>query len=149
MRRHIAAWCIAALGLATLTACASTGTGVAAGPDSTAPTPVASSPAVTPSPLPTKVPPPPITMSPPHTIAPTAFPSPRMQTLVGQVYTGAEPSCLLLKQDNVPYLLLTPDTMKLRAGTRVSVTGYVLTGIMTHCQQGRPFKVVKLGQPTP
>jgi hypothetical protein len=62
-------------------------------------------------------------------------------SLSGQIYSGAEPSCLLLKQGDVQYLLLASDTMKLRVGLRAVVTGHVVTGIMTHCQQGKPFEV--------
>jgi hypothetical protein len=161
MRRHIAGWRTAALSLGTLglgilslSACAQPVGSVGAG--SSAPTaapsespssPAPSSPVPAPTaslPAPSGSMTPPIIIRPPN---PTA--SGKQVSLSGQIYSGAEPSCLLLKQGTVQYLLLASDSMKLRAGMRAVVTGHVVHGIMTHCQQGVPFQVTNIDAMTP
>ncbi len=63
-------------------------------------------------------------------------------TLTGTIYAGAEPSCLLLLQGRVVYLLDAADSWKLRAGQRVVVSGKLAPrGAMSHCMQGTPFLV--------
>jgi hypothetical protein len=141
MRRHILALCTVALGLGTLAACAQPAGSVNAGSNA----PIAStSPSTAPSAAPSVSPTPspsgsskPITGGPPGPVDSSAGPT----SLTGQITSGAEPSCLLLTQNKVQYLLLAPDSMKMRAGVRAVVTGHVETGIMTHCQQGKPFEV--------
>lgn len=62
-------------------------------------------------------------------------------TLQGQVETGAEPSCLMLRSDGHLYHLLNGDTSVVRAGNNVVVQGHVVKGVMSHCMQGMPFLV--------
>jgi hypothetical protein len=63
-------------------------------------------------------------------------------TLSGEIFSGAEPTCLLLTQAKVTYLLLAPDSAQLHAGARVVVTGKLAPStIATHCMQGKPFEV--------
>jgi hypothetical protein len=146
MRRHILALCTVALGLGTLAACAQPAGSVNAGSNapiastspSTAPSAAPSaSPTLSPLPSPAGSASKPVLGGPPGPVDSSAGPT----SLTGQITSGAEPSCLLLTQNKVQYLLLAPDSMKMRAGVRAVVTGHVETGIMTHCQQGKPFEV--------
>ncbi|NJC71679.1 hypothetical protein HC031_18415 [Planosporangium thailandense] len=62
-------------------------------------------------------------------------------TLQGQVDTGAEPSCLMLRSGGHLYHLLNGDTAVVKAGNNVVVQGHVVKGVMSHCMQGVPFMV--------
>jgi hypothetical protein len=73
---------------------------------------------------------------------PTAQPTGEF-TVTGTVEQGAEPSCLLLPSGGVRYLLMGGSPSVVFAGARVSVTGHVVTGIVTHCMAGIPFQVVQ------
>jgi hypothetical protein len=89
-------------------------------------------------------------MTPPIIVKPKPGTSTGAQmSLSGQIYGGAEPSCLLMRQDNVQYLLLASASMKLHAGMRAVVTGHTVHGIMTHCMQGQPFQVTAVDPLTP
>jgi hypothetical protein len=78
------------------------------------------------------------------------IPSPGAQmSISGVIYSGAEPTCLLMRQGQGEYLLLANDTVKLRAGERAVVTGHVIHGVMTHCQQGQPFVVTNVDPLSP
>jgi hypothetical protein len=72
---------------------------------------------------------------------PTPSPGPikggRTVTVSGTVEAGVEAGCLLLKG----YLLLGGPRDVLAAGRSVSVTGRVVTGTLTTCQQGTPLHV--------
>lgn len=71
---------------------------------------------------------------------------PRM-TLTGTVEAGVEAGCLLLGG----YLLLDGDRSLVRAGARLTVTGWPEPEVMTTCQQGTPFRVesVESAEPAP
>jgi hypothetical protein len=132
MRRSVAGWCAAALCLVALTGCASaTSSGSPSGSPSASPG--------SPSAAPIRGGPP-ITVAPPRPIEP----SDGTMTLSGEIFAGAEPSCLLMNQGTVQYLLIAGDTMDLRAGQRAVVTGHVVQGIKTHCMQGVPFQVTNV-----
>lgn len=147
MRRHLLALCTVALGAVTLAACAQPVGSVSAGASAPAASPGASSssaPAPAPSPSATMAPPI-ILASPPGQVGGSTA----TMSLSGQIFAGAEPSCLLLTNGKTQYLLLAADSMKLRVGIRVAVTGHVEHGIMTHCQQGQPFEVTSVDVLTP
>jgi hypothetical protein len=146
MRRHIAAGFAVILGLGLLTGCASaTGTG-ASGTNSSAPVNVASSVGGGPSPAPSASAPqtsPPI-VNPP---GPSTNPQDGVTVVHGQLTQGVEPTCKLVTDDKVQYLLLAADTVKMPpVGASVVVTGQIAKGIMTHCQQGIPFAVTTIRQ---
>jgi hypothetical protein len=65
-----------------------------------------------------------------------------LRTLTGTVTAGVEHGCLLLDG----YLLVGGDRAIIRAGARVTVTGRVVPGLITTCQQGTPM-VVTSAQP--
>jgi hypothetical protein len=63
-------------------------------------------------------------------------------TVTGTVTEGVEPNCLLLDAGGGQrYLLVGGDRAKLRAGSRVAVTGRVDQGLLSTCQQGEPLVV--------
>lgn len=151
MRRQIAAGCVAALGLLALGSCAQPAGNVTAGSSASGvptPSPIMSPSAPSPTP-PSPTAAPSSTKPPVHTPPPGPKPSGTQMSLSGTIYSGAEPSCLLLRQGNVSYLLLAGDQMKLRAGVRAVVTGHVVHGIMTHCMQGQPFQVTHVDKLSP
>lgn len=76
-------------------------------------------------------------------LPPSPHPSDRsgQQTLVGQVQAGVEPGCLVLRDSTGTYQLMGGDPTVVYAGARVRVVGHVVTGVMSYCQQGRPFQV--------
>ncbi|WP_405427261.1 hypothetical protein [Micromonospora sp. NBC_00617] len=121
----------ALVALAALSACGGTdGSTTPGAPTATAgqPTPASpssSAPAITPS-DPLKSP-----------GGPTVPPPVGATELTGTITAGVEPNCLLLDG----YLLVGGPRDVLAAGTRVTVTGRVETGMMTTCQQGTPFVV--------
>jgi hypothetical protein len=65
-------------------------------------------------------------------------------TVTGTVTDGVEAGCRILTDDKGggSYLLLGGDRAVLAAGRKVEVTGAVVSGIMTTCQQGRPLRVI-------
>jgi hypothetical protein len=63
------------------------------------------------------------------------------QTLTGQVEAGVEPSCKILHSGGTSYLLLGGDPAVVAVGNNISVTGHLVTGIMSYCMQGRPFQI--------
>jgi hypothetical protein len=65
------------------------------------------------------------------------------QTLTGQVEDGVERGCLILRDEGGTgtYQLVGADTKVVYAGARVSVTGHLVTGMMSYCMQGRMFQV--------
>lgn len=66
-------------------------------------------------------------------------------TLHGTITQGAEPSCKLITDQKVEYLLLAADSVVIPpVGSGAVVTGHVEHGIMTHCQQGIPFAVTTI-----
>ncbi|MFC4334523.1 hypothetical protein [Salininema proteolyticum] len=63
-------------------------------------------------------------------------------TISGTVEEGVEAGCLVLTHNGTTYGLFGSfDKQKVRAGAEVELTGQVDKGIMSHCQQGTPFKV--------
>lgn len=81
---------------------------------------------------------------------PTASTGPTygQQTLSGQVQTGVEPGCLVLRDATGTYQLLGGDPTVVYPGAWIIATGHVVTGVMSYCMQGRPFQVVA-AQPRP
>jgi hypothetical protein len=141
MRRHLATGFAVVLGLGILTGCADPNAVNGSG----GPTNVTSSVGGGPSPAPTETShsSPPI-MKPP---APSTDPSDGLTTLRGTITQGAEPSCTLITDAKVEYLLLAADSVSMPpVGTSAVVTGHVEHGIMTHCQQGIPFAVTTIKQ---
>jgi hypothetical protein len=67
-------------------------------------------------------------------------------TLKGAVQAGVEGGCVVLKTSDKLYLLVGGDRDQLQKsiGTNVSVTGQVVVGMMTTCQQGTPFRVTHI-----
>jgi hypothetical protein len=129
---------MAVLAVLLLTAgCASqqAGGGPAAGP-SPAPQPTLPRPVRTPGPVD------PDPGTPAGRPQPNPRPAPQPTTLVGTVTAGVEPGCLLLAADRGgSWLLLGGDQRVLRVGARVEVTGLPARGVVSTCQQGRPFQV--------
>jgi hypothetical protein len=81
------------------------------------------------------------TPTPPTTTAPA--PAGKMQRLTGRVEAGVEAGCKILVADSGGgYLLLGGPADVLTEGARVQVEGTVEAGVVTTCQQGRPFKVI-------
>jgi hypothetical protein len=79
----------------------------------------------------------------PSTSAPK--PAPPLVTLTGTVGPGVEAGCLVLTAgDRVYSLQGGPEVRALTTGT-VTVHGYELKGVLSICQQGTPFRVVRLG----
>lgn len=64
-------------------------------------------------------------------------------TVSGQVETGAEPTCLILRSNGSTYELLDGDRNVVKAGNTVTVTGHVVTGVMSHCMQGKMLRVTQ------
>jgi hypothetical protein len=97
--------------------CASSGSGAGAPPTSAAPPPSASSPA----------------------------PSGGTVTVDGVVRHGVEPGCLVLRAGATSYLLLNGDGSTSATGVPIAVpvrvSGRILTGIASYCQQGTPIAV--------
>jgi hypothetical protein len=65
------------------------------------------------------------------------------QTLTGTVQAGVERGCLILQDATGLYQLLGGDPTVVYAGATVSVTGHVVTGVMSYCMQGRPFQITE------
>jgi hypothetical protein len=77
---------------------------------------------------------------PPSTGKPT--PAAGERTLTGQVEEGVARGCLILHATGGgTYQLIGGDPTIVVAGARVSVTGHVVTGVMSYCMQGQPFKI--------
>ncbi len=63
----------------------------------------------------------------------------------GTLRKGVEPGCLLLDgQDKRAYLLLDGDRGKLRAGTRVQVTGEQVDQMVSSCGEGVALSVTSV-----
>jgi hypothetical protein len=64
-------------------------------------------------------------------------------TIKGTLQEGVEGNCVLLKTPDRLYQLIGGDRSKLQGSTSstVTVTGRVVIGMMTTCQQGTPFQV--------
>ena len=105
-------------------------------------TPEASlSPTGQPSPTPSVAPPAGVgtSASPPDRPAPSQL----EQTIIGQVEAGVERGCLILRDTTGIYQLLGGDPTVVYAGANVSLTGHVVTGVMSYCMQGKPFQVTE------
>ena len=103
-------------------------------------TPEASlSPTGQPSPTPSVAPPAGVgtSASPPDRPAPSQL----EQTIIGQVEAGVERGCLILRDTTGTYQLLGGDPTIVYAGANVSLTGHVVTGVMSYCMQGKPFQI--------
>jgi hypothetical protein len=138
-------WRVAATGLAMvlLAACAGTGgedtPGQAAVPATTATAPSTSPPGGSSTP-PSTAPP----TSKPEVTEPS-LPDQKLMRLRGRIADGVEPGCVVLHAEGGmgTWLLLRTANLRLLDG-RVEVTGYHVTGLLTTCQQGRPFRVVSI-----
>jgi len=92
--------------------------------------------------------PPPTTTTPAATL--TSVPAPGVGrsgplTVTGSVEAGVEPSCLILKgKTGGSYELMGPLARQLRPEQTVRVTGHVVTGVASHCMQGRPFEITAI-----
>ena len=78
----------------------------------------------------------------PSTAAPSAPAG--STTLTGTVTAGVEPGCLLLKDGSGDHLLIFKDEAQKKsvtAGSKITVVGKANAGLMTTCQQGKPFEV--------
>ncbi|MDT4988650.1 MAG: hypothetical protein QOI74_2744 [Micromonosporaceae bacterium] len=62
-------------------------------------------------------------------------------TLTGQIETGVEAHCLILRTNGSTYQLMGGDANIVKAGSNVVVTGHVVKGIMSYCMQGQPFQI--------
>ncbi|WP_203923415.1 hypothetical protein [Rugosimonospora africana] len=97
-----------------------------------------------PMPLPSPVETPTASPIPTGVILPPSKPAPSgEQTLTGQVEAGVERGCLILNDATGVYQLLGGDPTVVYAGAQVSVTGHVVTGVMSYCMQGRPFQITE------
>jgi hypothetical protein len=97
-----------------------------------------------PMPLPSPVEPPSASPLPTGLALPPSKPAPSGdQTLTGQVEAGVERGCLILNDATGVYQLLGGDPTVVYAGAQVSVTGHVVTGVMSYCMQGRPFQITE------
>jgi hypothetical protein len=65
------------------------------------------------------------------------------QTISGQVEAGVERGCLVLRDSTGTYQLLGGDPTIVYAGASVSLTGHVVTGVMSYCMQGKPFQITQ------
>jgi hypothetical protein len=63
------------------------------------------------------------------------------QTITGQVEAGVERGCLVLRDATGTYQLLGGDPTVVYPGANVSLTGHVVTGVMSYCMQGKPFQI--------
>jgi hypothetical protein len=72
-----------------------------------------------------------------------AGPSQPEQTITGQVEAGVERGCLILRDATGTYQLLGGDPTIVYAGANVSLTGHVVTGVMSYCMQGKPFQITR------
>ena len=64
------------------------------------------------------------------------------KTLRGTVAAGVEANCMLLNADDGQgYLLIGGDRKLITEGARIEVTGQVLPGLVTTCQESTPFTV--------
>jgi hypothetical protein len=72
-------------------------------------------------------------------------PDQKLMRLRGRIADGVEPGCVVLHAEGGmgTWLLLRTANLRLLDG-RVEVTGYHVTGLLTTCQQGRPFRVVSI-----
>jgi hypothetical protein len=82
----------------------------------------------------------------PTTGGSTPSPTPEPRDLIkvvatGTVQRGVEPGCLILDTGKERFLLLSKDTSKLTAGSKVEVTGVRSSGQISYCQQGTPLEV--------
>jgi hypothetical protein len=65
-------------------------------------------------------------------------------TIRGRVEEGVEAGCIVLRgDDGVTYLLLGGDRALLVAGSRLEVVGQLEPDLVTTCQQGTPFTMVR------
>jgi hypothetical protein len=141
--RHISA-ALGALGVTALllVGCAS-GTshpGTAPGGSSMSASPSASGPSASGGQSPSGLPP---GLSLPPSIRPSASAAGPQQTLSGQVEAGVEHGCLMLQSGGATYHLLGGDPKIVYAGAHVSVTGRLVTGVMSYCMQGKPFQITE------
>ncbi|HLL65064.1 MAG TPA: hypothetical protein VK453_04865 [Micromonosporaceae bacterium] len=63
--------------------------------------------------------------------------------LMGDVAPGVEANCLILRTAGETYLLLGGDRALLQSGGRFTVRGTLAEGVVSTCQQGRPFEVLE------
>jgi hypothetical protein len=101
---------------------------------------MSASPSGEPSAQPSGSPQPPFTFSPEPGKSGQAQPE---QTISGQVEAGVERGCLILRDSTGTYQLLGGDPTIVYAGADVSLTGHVVTGVMSYCMQGKPFQITQ------
>lgn len=105
-------------------------------------TPPADQPLPAPSPSPRSPLP---SLSLPASVSPPGKPTTSLpeQTITGQVEAGVERGCLILRDSTGLYQLLGGDPTVVYAGADVSLTGHVVTGVMSYCMQGKPFQITR------
>lgn len=135
-KRHVVAvglLCLVLAGCARSDSASSSSPGASAG--TPAPTPGGSSPSGgSPGTLPPD-------QSPPPGYPPSG--GTRQLVLSGQVESGVEPGCLILRDAGKTYELMGGDPAIVKAGARVRVVGHLAVGVMSHCMQGQPFQVTE------
>lgn len=85
-------------------------------------------------------------LEPPFTFSPEPGKSGQAQpeqTISGQVEAGVERGCLILRDSTGTYQLLGGDPTIVYAGANVSLSGHVVTGVMSYCMQGKPFQITQ------
>ncbi len=140
--RHLVASGAAVLLAAGLLAGCANGANRTASPGGSMTPSTSPSPASSPSSEPSSEPSP--SLSSGLSLPPTKPPATGLQqTLTGQVEAGVERGCLILRDEGGTgtYQLVGADTKVVYAGARVSVTGHLVTGMMSYCMQGRMFQV--------
>jgi hypothetical protein len=68
----------------------------------------------------------------------------QLRTIRGTIQPGVESGCLILSTDEGVFQLVGAPTAGLKAGMTVEVSGTPDDTIVTTCQQGTPFVVVKM-----
>jgi hypothetical protein len=136
---------VAATALAVLTGCAQPA--APGGPPPATTVPVTTAPA--PTQPPTSEPPtsePPTSQPPPSAPSePAGTPSGSPVAYDGMAVPGVEPGCVVFTTGGRHYLLLgAKSTVPLNVPIRVR--GVVLTGVLSYCQQGTPFRVLEINR---
>lgn len=119
------------------------------GPDGGTAAPASPAPSSSPSPSPSASEPAPgpgIASGEPAPTATATAPPPASGSdisVTGRIESGVEPGCVILRADGKSYELVGGDQNILKAGSTVTVRGYVVANVMSHCMQGQPFQVTE------
>jgi hypothetical protein len=139
--RHLAASGAALVVAGVLAGCAAASPQPGNSPAPGGSTPSSGASAPSPEPLPTVL----QSLSPQPSGAASGKPAPSQaeQTITGQVEAGVERGCLILRDATGTYQLLGGDPTIVYPGASVSLTGHVVTGVMSYCMQGKPFQITR------